>query len=248
MENKVLAVAAGYEITEKDLNSVINRYPQDKRAMFQSEGGKKQLLEQLIAFELMNKFAKEIELDKTQEYKSQMAAIEKEVLTSMAINKTLADITVTDEEAKKFYDENKEAFAQPATVSAKHILVASEDEAKKIKTEIDNKEITFEEAAKKYSTCPSKEQGGNLGAFSKGMMVPEFEEAAFNAEIGVVTEPVKTQFGYHLVLVESKDEASSKSFEEVKNSVVNQLLQESQHKKYNELLTELENKYGVERK
>lgn len=247
MENKVLAVAAGYEITEKDLNSVINRYPQDKRAMFQSEGGKKQLLEQLIAFELMNKFAKEIELDKTQEYKSQMAAIEKEVLTSMAINKALADITVTDEEAKKFYDENKEAFAQPATVSAKHILVADEDEAKKIKVEIENKEVTFEEAAKKYSTCPSKEQGGNLGAFSRGMMVPEFEEAAFNAEIGVVTEPVKTQFGYHLVLVESKDEASSKSFEEVKDSVINQLLQENQHKKYNDLLGELENKYGVKR-
>lgn len=247
MENKVLAVAAGYEITEKDLNSVINRYPQDKRAMFQSEDGKKQLLEQLIAFELMNKFAKEIELDKTEEYKSQMAAIEKEVLTSMAINKALADITVTDEEAKKFYDENKEAFAQPATVSAKHILVAGEDEAKKIKAEIENKEVTFEEAAKKYSTCPSKEQGGNLGAFSRGMMVPEFEEAAFNAEIGVVTEPVKTQFGYHLVLVESKNEASSKSFEEVKDSVVNQLLQENQHKKYNDLLGELENKYGVKR-
>ncbi len=248
MENKVLAVAAGYEITEKDLNAIISRYPQDKRAMFQSEGGKKQLLEQLIAFELMNKFGKEIGLDKTEEYKAQIAAIEKEVLTSMAINKALADVTVTDDEAKKYYDENKEAFAQPATVSAKHILVATEDEAKKIKAEIDNKEISFEEAAKKYSTCPSKEQGGNLGEFSKGMMVPEFEQAAFNSEIGVITEPVKTQFGYHLVLVEAKNEASSKSFDEVKDSVVNQLLQENQHKKYGDLLTELEGKYGVERK
>ena len=248
MENKVLAVAAGYEITEKDLNAIISRYPQDKRAMFQSEGGKKQLLEQLIAFELMNKFGKEIGLDKTEEYKAQIASIEKEVLTSMAINKSLADVTVTDEEAKKYYDENKEAFAQPATVSAKHILVATEEEAKKIKAEIDNKEVSFEEAAKKYSTCPSKEQGGNLGEFSKGMMVPEFEAAAFNSEIGVVTEPVKTQFGYHLVLVEGKNEAATKSFDEVKNAVVNQLLQESQHKKYNDLLTELEQKYGVERK
>ncbi|MBE6070488.1 MAG: peptidylprolyl isomerase [Clostridium butyricum] len=248
MENKVLAVAAGYEITERDLNAVINRYPEDRRAMFQSEGGKKQLLEQLISFELMNKFGKEIALDQTEEYKMQMEAIAKEVLTSMAINKVLADITITDEEAKKYYDENKEAFSEPATVSAKHILVATEEEAAKIKAEIADGTIIFEEAAKKYSTCPSKEQGGSLGAFSKGMMVPEFEKAAFESEIGVVTEPVKTQFGYHLVLVEGKNEASTKSFDEVKDSVINQLLQERQHKKYGEMLSELENKYGVERK
>ena len=237
MENKVLAVAAGYEITEKDLNAVINRYPEDRRAMFQSEQGKKQLLEQLISFELMNKFGKEIALDQTEEYKMQMEAIAKEVLTS-----------ITDEEANKYYEENKDAFSEPATVSAKHILVTTEEEASKIKEEITNGSLTFEEAAKKYSTCPSKEQGGNLGAFSKGMMVPEFEKAAFESEIGVVTNPVKTQFGYHLVLVEEKNEASAKSFDEVKDSVINQLLQERQHKKYGEILSELENKYGVERK
>lgn len=248
MENKVLAVAAGYEITEKDLNSVINRYPEDRRAMFQSEGGKKQLLEQLISFELMNKFGKEMSLDKTEEYKIQMESIAKEVLTSMAINKVLSDITITDEEAKKYYEENKEAFSEPATVSAKHILVATEEEAVKIKKEISDGTVTFEEAAKKHSTCPSKEQGGSLGAFSKGMMVPEFEKAAFESEIGVVTEPVKTQFGYHLVLVEGKNEASMKSFDEVKDSVINQLLQERQHKKYGDMLAELETKYGVERK
>ncbi len=248
MENKVLAVAAGYEITEKDLNAIISRYPQDKRAMFQTEGGKKQLLEQLIAFELMNKFGKERGLNETQEYKQQIEAMEKELLASMAINQVLADVTITDDEAKKYYEDNKEAFSQPATVSAKHILVATEEEAKKIKDEIEKKELSFEEAAKKYSTCPSKEQGGNLGEFSKGMMVPEFEAAAFNSEIGVVTEPVKTQFGYHLVLVEGKNEALTKEFNQVKDAVINQLLQERQHKKYNDLLTELEAKYGVERK
>lgn len=69
MENKVLAVAAGYEITEKDLNAIISRYPQEQRGALQSEEKKKQLVEQLISFELMNKFGKEIQLDKTQEYK-----------------------------------------------------------------------------------------------------------------------------------------------------------------------------------
>jgi Parvulin-like peptidyl-prolyl isomerase len=248
MENKVLAVAAGNEITEKDLNAIISRYPEEQRGALQNEGKKKQLLEQLISFELMNKFGKEIELDKTQEYKDAIESISKEVLTSMAINKILADITVTDDEVKKYYEDNKEAFAQPATVSARHILVETEEEAKKAKEEIASESISFGDAAMKYSTCPSNQQGGSLGEFSKGMMVPEFEEAAFTAEIGVVTEPVKTQFGYHLILVDAKNDASTKSFDEVKDGVLNQLLQQNQHVKYDQMLKELENKYGVERK
>ena len=131
MENKILAIAAGKEITEKDLNAIITRYPQEQRGALQSEDKKKQLIEQLISFELMSKFGKEIELDKTQEYKDAIENISKEVITSMAINKVLADITVTDEEVKTYYEDNKEAFGQPATVAAKHILVETEDEAKK---------------------------------------------------------------------------------------------------------------------
>ncbi|ABR36996.1 MULTISPECIES: peptidylprolyl isomerase [Clostridium] len=248
MENKVLAVAAGYEITEKDLNAIISRYPQEQRGALQSEEKKKQLVEQLISFELMNKFGKEIQLDKTQEYKDAMENISKEVITSMAINKVLSDVTITDEEVKKYYEDNKEAFGQPATVSARHILVETEEEANKAREEILSGKISFGDAAMKYSTCPSNQQGGNLGEFSKGMMVPEFEEAAFTSEIGKVTEPVKTQFGYHLVLVDAKNEASIKSFEEVKDSVLDNLIKENQHKKYDQILKELEAKYGVERK
>ena len=247
MENKVLAVAAGNEITEKDLNALIARYPEQQRAAFASEEAKKNLLEQLISFELFNKFGKELELDKTEEYKEAVASITKEVLTSMAMNKALADVTVTDEEAKKYYDENTGAFSVPPTVSARHILVETEEEANNVKNEIDNG-LSFADAAIKYSKCPSKEQGGNLGEFSKGMMVPEFEKASFEAEVGVISEPVKTQFGYHLIVVDSKNEGSIKSFEEVKDSIVNELIKKNQHKKYDDSLKQLEGKYGVDRK
>src|SRR5471030_854729 len=248
MENKILAIAAGTEITEKDLNTIITRYPQEKREELQSEGKRQQLVEQLISFELMSKFGKEIELDKTQEYKDAIDNISKEVITSMAINKILGDITVTDEEVKKYYEDNKENFGQPATVSAKHILAETEEEIKKAKEEIVSGKLSFGDAAMKYSMCPSNQQGGSLGEFSKGMMVPEFEEAAFAAEIGALSEPVKTQFGYHLIVVDAKNEASVKSIDEVKDSVLNQLLQENQHTKYDQILKELEAKYGVERK
>lgn len=89
-------------------------------------------------------------------------------------------------------------------VSAKHILVSSEKEALSLKTKIDNGEVTFEEAAKKYSQCPSGQAGGDLGYFGRGMMVKPFEEAAFSADLNKVTNPVQTQFGWHLIKVVDK--------------------------------------------
>lgn len=86
-------------------------------------------------------------------------------------------------------------------VSAKHILVSSEKEAKDLKVKIDNSEISFEDAAKEYSSCPSGKQGGDLGYFPKGVMVKPFEDAAFSAEVNKVTDPVQTQFGWHLIKV-----------------------------------------------
>ncbi len=86
-------------------------------------------------------------------------------------------------------------------VSAKHILVSSEKEALDLKAKIDNSEITFEDAAKQYSSCPSGSQGGDLGYFPKGMMVKPFEDAAFSADLNKVTNPVQTQFGWHLIKV-----------------------------------------------
>ena len=89
-------------------------------------------------------------------------------------------------------------------VSAKHILVSTEAQAREIKAKIENNEISFEDAAKKYSMCPSGAQGGELEYFQRGVMVKPFEDAAFDAEINKITEPVQTQFGWHLIKVTDK--------------------------------------------
>lgn len=247
MEDKVIAIAAGKEIRESDLNEVIARYPAEQQGMFQSEQGKKQVLEQMIGFELVNKFGKENNYEESEEYKVQLEKIKADLLTQVVINKLISEVTVTDEEVKKYYDDNAEAFVEPARVSAKHILVDSEESANEIRKEI-LAGLSFEDAARKYSSCPSKEQGGNLGEFSKGMMVPEFEEAAFELPIGEISVPVKTQFGYHLVQVDSKHEGSTKSFDEVKAMVLSKLLQERQQKKYFDFLKGLSANYGVKYK
>jgi len=86
-----------------------------------------------------------------------------------------------------------------ATASARHILVDSEEKCNELKEQINSGEITFEQAARENSTCPSGANGGDLGTFSQGQMVPEFDKVVFNDEVGVVHGPVKTQFGYHLL-------------------------------------------------
>ncbi len=88
-------------------------------------------------------------------------------------------------------------------IRASHILVKSEEEAKNLAAQINSKE-EFENLAAQYSLCPSGANGGDLGFFPRGMMVKPFEDAAFNLEIGKVSEPVKTQFGWHLILVTEK--------------------------------------------
>jgi len=85
-------------------------------------------------------------------------------------------------------------------VRASHILVPTEQEAKDLKTRIENGE-DFAQLAQQHSQCPSGRSGGDLGFFGKGMMVPEFEKAAFNSQVNEVSSPVKTQFGYHLIKV-----------------------------------------------
>ncbi len=87
------------------------------------------------------------------------------------------------------------------TASARHILVSSEQACIELKQKIDSGETSFEQAATQFSQCPSSKQGGNLGSFGPGMMVPEFDQVVFNEEVGQLHGPVQTQFGYHLLEV-----------------------------------------------
>ena len=106
-----------------------------------------------------------------------------------------------------------------------------------------NGSVTFEDAAKEYSSCPSNAQGGSLGEFGRGQMVPEFDQAAFAAEVGAVIGPVKTQFGYHLIKVEEKTEASVMAFDEVKEYIFTNILQQKQNQVFTAKYKELYDKY-----
>ena len=128
---------------------------------------------------------------------------------------------------KKYYDENKEQFNKGESVNASHILVDSEQKALELLGKIKAGEISFEDAARENSSCPSGQQGGSLGTFTRGQMVPEFDKAVFEMEEGEISEaPVKTQFGYHLIKLIEKNAAEPASFDEVKAELSEMLLTE----------------------
>lgn len=243
-ENKVLAVVNGKEITEDIVVKFLNDLGPQMAMQFQSPDGIKRVVYELVNQEVIYMDALEKGLDKAEAYITELDRIKEGLLKQFALNEILSKIDVTEGEVLEFYNANKESFKTPETVVASHILVDSEEKANEIIAEV-NAGLAFEEAAMKYSSCPSKEQGGNLGEFSRGQMVPEFENAAFEMEINSISAPVKTQFGYHVIKLVEKNEAATSKFDEVKPQIMQQVLTMKQQQEYIKITEELKNKYSV---
>lgn len=244
MDNQnVLAVVAGEKITQKDVDALIAALPKEQQAYASNEHFRNQCLEQIITVHLFAKLGEEMQLEETDAFQDNLAHAKREILAQMALGEAMKDITVSEEEAKEYYKANENQFMAGETVHAKHILVDEEDKCQEILEKIVAEEITFEDAAKEFSTCPSKQQGGDLGAFTRGQMVKEFEDAAFAAEIGHIVGPVKTQFGYHLIKVEDKKDAQASVYEDVADTIKNIILQQKRNDVYGNKVAELKEKY-----
>jgi peptidyl-prolyl cis-trans isomerase C len=157
-------------------------------------------------------------LDKTDDFKKRLNFISDRELHNAYFRKHVAD-AITDAEVKARYDKEVAALPKEEEVKAAHILVATEEEAKDVIKQLDAGK-DFAELAKEKSTDSNKDDGGDLGWFGKGRMVPEFEEAAFKLEKGAYTkEPVKSQFGFHVIKVEDKRISPPPAFEQVEPQV-----------------------------
>lgn len=243
-QSKVLVVVNGKEITEQDVYAFLNGLGQETAMQFQSPEGMKQIADELANQELLYLDAIENGLDREDEFKLELKKMEQNVLKQYAMHKLLSNISATEDEIEEYYEEHKGHFMTPEMMRASHILVKEEEDAKKILAEIEEG-LSFEEAAKKYSTCPSKENGGDLGEFPRGSMVPEFEKAAFAMEIDKVSEPVETQFGYHLIKVASKKDKVERALDEVRDQITQQIVGLKQQETYLNKAKELGKKYEV---
>lgn len=244
MEKKILAVVDGREITSEHLAFLVQTIGNERAKQFQSEEGQSQLLQELINQELFYSYALEKGLEKHEAYVQEVEIVQANLLKSYAVRRFLEEVVVDATAAQTFYQENPEQFQKPETVKASHILVATLEEATAVKASIEAG-LTFEEAATLNSSCPSKERGGDLGQFGRGQMVPEFEKAAFELEVGAISEPVQTQFGFHLIRVDGQQPAETLEFEAVKDQIERHLTQQTQNQAYFAQIDALKNQYTV---
>lgn len=179
------------------------------------------------------------------------------VISNYIETKIVPGITVSDAEVTDFYNENSSKLAEESQIKASHILIgvdtAATPEDKKIakeKAETILKELKsgkdFAEAAKTSSTCPSKEQGGDLGFFGKGQMVPEFEQAAFALKPGELSSVVETQFGYHIIKVTERKDAVTPKLEELREKITTFLKGQKTQKAVFDFVTKLRKESKIE--
>ena len=246
MAGKVLATVGGISITESDVNEFIEGLGQ-RGAAYNTPEGRKAILNQLVGNKLLLLDARRNLYEAEPAFREQLNKLKDTLLINYAGEKALSSANVKEEEVRAYYDENKAQFVAEESVNASHILVDTEEKANDILTKIKAGEITFEKAAREYSTCPSKDNGGNLGDFGRGQMVGEFDSAVFSMNEGEISaEPVKTQFGYHLIKLNSKKAASEVPYSEMREQIYGMLMGEKRRKAYESKINQLKIMYPVD--
>jgi len=199
----IVAVVNGSDILRSDVEAITRSLP-DQMRQAPIEQIYPVLLDRVIDFKLLEAEAENLNLGDDPELQQTLAQARAAVLRDAMLQRKIEEGT-TEEALMARYEEMKtsEEFSYEE-VHARHILLASEDDAKAVITELEGG-AEFEELAKEKSTGPSGPQGGDLGYFKRGQMVPEFGDVAFTMEIGSTSpEPVQTQFGFHVIKVEDK--------------------------------------------
>ena len=236
---QTLVSVNGVDISQAEVDSALmnatqgrfNEVPPEKQVEF-----RKQVLQQLIAKELVYSDAKKTGVLKSKEFAAEYKKVQENIKKELAIQlwqkQQLDAVKISNKELKSYYDKNREEFNEKESVHARHILVENESDAKSIINELnslkgDKLQAKFIELAKAKSTGPSGPKGGDLGFFGPGQMVPEFNDKVFSMKVGTVTKaPVKTQFGYHVIYLQEKKAGKTRGYTEVKSFIDQRLKME----------------------
>ncbi len=223
---KTFAIVDGVEITDKDIAMILRAMPGATYDKLPEEV-QKQVLNQAIEQRLLINQAKKDGVQNSDDFKNALKEAQDELVLGVWMKQELDKITISNSEAKDFYSKNSNLFTQPEQVKARHILVKTESEAKNIITQLDKapKGKLIDEFNKLSSQHSIDDgiaaNGGDLGWFGREEMVPEFSEAAFKLSKGNYTKtPVKTNFGYHVILLEDKKSSGIAPFDGVKERVL----------------------------
>jgi len=214
--SKVVAKVNGHEITAQEIElaaddvlAQLQEVPPRLRFPF--------LVEYLVERHLLAQLAVKEGMTDNEEYKRRLAYYQAKALRDAYFATKLRPL-VTEDKVKAVYEEQAAKVPNEERARARHILVGTEKEATDIRARLENGE-KFEDLAKQYSLDGSKEYGGDLGYFTAGEMVPEFSKAAFALKIGDVSQPVKTEFGWHLIKLEDRRQGGPQPYDQVKDPI-----------------------------
>src|SRR6476659_4374340 len=214
--NPLLAKVNGAEIRQSDV-ALAEEELAPSLAQMDPATKKENVLAFLIDMKIVAKAAEDKKVENSEDFKKRLAFTRNRLLMDSLLASE-GKAATTDEAMKKVYEEAAKQISGEQEVHARHILVETEDEAKAIKAEL-AKGADFAELAKKTSKDPGAADGGDLGFFTKEQMVPEFSTVAFALEPGKISDPVKSQFGWHIIKVEEKRARKAPDFEQVKAQI-----------------------------
>ena len=250
-EEEVLVVVNGEEITISEYNDKLRRLSAYEKARYRGEEGHRKFLEALIQQKVMVQKAREMGLDKNDEVQTKIAALMREVTERVLIEalikqEILDKVVVTDEEAKAYYDENREGFKDKEKVKIRQIIVPTEEEAQAILQELENGADFAELASRKSNDQSTAKSGGDPGYIERGKMPAVLEKIYFSLEVGEISDAVKTNHGYYIVKLEDKKEASIKEFYEVSDEIKSKLVVDKQREEHQKWLRQLEEEAEIE--
>lgn len=242
-----LAKVGNATITQADFERELKSLPEFAQKFFQGPEGKEKFLGELVKKELLYQEALKKGLDKDAEFIKKLEDFRKITLITQLLEKEIeTKAKLTEQDARVYYDKHKDELASVSQIKASHILVKTEDEAKKILERLKKGE-DFAAIAKNSSIDPgSAKKGGDLGYFSSGQMVPEFETVALKMKPGEISEPVQTKFGFHIIKVTDKKMGTPVEFEKVKSAIMQRMAAEKQKEVFDSYIENLKKNAKVD--
>lgn len=242
-KSRPLATVDGKVITVGDFEKRLSKLPSYYKALASQR--KKDFLEDMIAEQLLYKEALRRGLNRDAEVRDLLNEAQRKILIAKLMEVAGDKKAGIDEaEIMAFYEAHKEDFVTPLKLRASHIQVDTEAEAKEILQKL-KEGAEFGQLARQYSKDPSKERGGDIGYFTKGQLMPEIEEACFKLEVGQVSGIVKTQFGYHILMVTDKKEPRAVELTEVKGAIEKELKDKVRQETFDNLIKNLRSKARI---
>ena len=238
----ILSSFNGQTITLGEFNQLWEQIPENYKLQLT----KRNVLDQIISEKLLIQEAKNRGLEQDKDVLEQIKQTTEQILVQSLIEKEIIEkVKVDDQEAVTYYEENKDNFITKEQVYLYNILVETEEVAQDILEKL-KAGGDFIEIAKEKSTGPSAAQGGDLGYVSKGELIPEIENVVFALEIGNISDIIKSEYGFHILKVTDKKPEVLKTFEEVKEEIVQTLLSTKQKEAFDNLLEELKSQVTIE--